>query len=214
MISDGRESVTEQFIRPRRTGMALRLLGLLPLIFFAARLIEYVWIARTPEQILWCCHISNLILGVGLLSLHPRSIRIASLWIIVGVPPWALDMVMTGLITPVSILSHLGGALVALVALRRFRVTGFDWAPALLYFLVLQQLTRLLTDPGPLTNVNVAHFAYGPWKDLIGNYWLYILVNSSLAALVLVILESALRQLFPAKYADCQSKKQKAGGSD
>jgi hypothetical protein len=172
-------------------------LGALPLIFFAARAVEYVWIARTPEQILWCCHISNLLLGLGILFHHRRSVRIAALWILVGLPPWALDMVVTGLITPVSLLSHLGGAAIALVALRRVGVTGRDWLPALLYFLVLQQLTRQLTVPGPLTNVNVAHFAYGPWKDLITTYWLYIIVNSTLAALLLLILERLLRTIFP-----------------
>ena len=123
----------------------LRWLGALPLIFFAARVVEYVWIARTPEQILWCCHISNLLLGLGLLFHHRRSVRIAALWILVGLPPWALDMVLTGLITPVSLLSHLGGAVIALVALRRVGVSGRDWLPALVYFLLLQQLTRLLT---------------------------------------------------------------------
>ena len=177
-----------------------RWIGLLPLIFFGLRLVEYVWIARTPEQILWCCHISNLLLGIGILARHPRSIRISALWILVGLPPWALDMLLTGLITPVSLRSHLGGAIIAIVALNRVRVTGHDWFPALLYFIVLQQLSRILTVPGPLTNVNVAHFAYGPWKDLITNYWLYIIVNSILAAMLLALLERSLRRIFPAGY--------------
>jgi hypothetical protein len=194
---DGRAIAEGMAIVPRRLRLDFRWVGMLPVIFFAARFVEYVWIAQTPEQILWCCHVSNLTLGIGILAQHPRSIRISSLWILVGLPPWALDMVLSGLITPVSILSHLGGAVVALVALQRVRVSGSDWWPALFYFLVLQQLSRILTVPGPLTNVNVAHFAYGPWKDLITIYWLYILVNSILAALLLLTLERILRRVFP-----------------
>jgi hypothetical protein len=157
--------------------------------------IEYVWMARTPEQILWCCHLSNLGLAVGLVLRRPSWIRMTSLWLIIGLPPWLIDMLMTGLMTPVSIFSHFGGALVALFALRRIGLPTGSWRPALLYFLVLQQLTRLLTTPGPYTNVNVAHFAYGPWKDLFQPYWVYLLANTLLVALCLWLLESGLRWL-------------------
>ncbi|MEY4168778.1 MAG: hypothetical protein RIR52_2602 [Acidobacteriota bacterium] len=174
-----------------------RWLGSLPILFFAIRVIEYVWIAGTPEQILWCCHVSNLLLGIGMIRRHPRTIRVASLWLLVGLPPWLFDMVISGLVTPVSVLSHLGGALVALLALHRFRPTGRDWLPALLFFVTLQQVTRLLTVPSPLTNVNVAHFAYGPFRDTVPYYWLYIVVNSLLAGIILLVVERLVCLLFP-----------------
>lgn len=179
----------------------LRWLGLLPLAFFIARFIEYVWVAKTPEQVLWCCHLSNLLLAGGLFFQRPRLIRIAALWLLLGFPPWALDMFLTGLVTPVSVLSHLGGALIALAALHRTGVTGRDWPPALLAFVTIQQLTRLLTVPGPLTNVNVAHFAYGPWRELITSYWLYLVVNSILAGIALWLIERMLRAIFPVRPA-------------
>lgn len=170
-------------------------LGLLALLFFLARVIEYVWVARTPEQILWCCHLSNLGLALGIALWRPSWIRLTSLWLIIGLPPWLIDMVMTGLVTPVSVFSHLGGGLVALFALRRVGLPAGTWRPALLYFLLLQQLTRLLTEPGPYTNVNVAHFAYGPWKDLFQPYWVYLVANTLLVALSLWLLERLLRWL-------------------
>lgn len=174
-----------------------RWLGFLPLAFFGARVVEYVWIAGTPEQILWCCHLSNLLLAGGLFLERPRLVRIAALWLLIGLPPWVLDMLLTRLITPVSLLSHLGGTLVALLALQRVRVTGRDWFPGLLCFLITQQVTRLLTPAGPLTNVNVAHFAYGPWQSLFSSYWLYILINTILAAGGLWLLERLLAAVFP-----------------
>jgi hypothetical protein len=174
----------------QRSGLAL-----LPFLFFLARVIEYVWFAGTPEQILWCCHLSNLGLALGLVLWRPLWIRLTSLWLIIGLPPWLIDMVMTGLVTPVSILSHFGGGLVALFMLRHVGLPAGTWRPALLYFLLVQQLTRLLTEPGPYTNVNVAHFAYGPWKDLFQPYWVYLLANTLLVALSLWSLERGLRWL-------------------
>ncbi len=181
---------------PHRQGLPLdikfRLLALLPLLFFVARVIEYVVIAHTPEQILWCCHVSNLLLAVGLASASPRIIRIAVIWLLLGIPPWVLDMVMTGLITPISIFTHLGSAALSLVAIRVVGMKSGAWLQSLLYFIILQQLTRLATVPGPYTNVNVAHFAYGPLKDIFTKYWIYLLVNSLIVALALWLIERLL----------------------
>lgn len=171
------------------------LLALLPFLFFLARVIEYVWIAGTPEQILWCCHLSNLGLALGLALWRPSWIRLTSLWLIIGLPPWLIDMIMTGLVTPVSIFSHFGGGLVALFVLRHVGLPAGTWRPALLYFLLLQQLTRLLTEPGSYTNVNVAHFAYGPWKEIFQPYWVYLFVSTLLVALSLWLLERVLRRV-------------------
>jgi hypothetical protein len=176
---------------------AFRWTGLLPLAFFAARVAEYAVIAKTPEQILWCCHISNLLLAIGISAGSAYLIRVSIFWLILGLPPWILDMVMTKLITPVSIFSHLGGFLMALVAIRRVGAKRGSWISSLIYFLILQQVTRLLTEPGPYTNVNVAHFAYGPWQGLFESYWKYWIVNSALAALLLYLIEVALLRLFP-----------------
>lgn len=174
-----------------------RLLGILPLLFFLARVVEYAVVAKTPEQILWCCHISNLLLAAGMFLANPFLIRIAVFWLILGLPPWILDMVVSRLITPVSIFSHLGGFVMATIAIRHVGAKRGSWFPSLVYFLVLQQISRLLTEPTPYTNVNVAHFAYGPWKDLFASYWKYWVVNTVLAMLTLAIIEWVLLRLFP-----------------
>lgn len=176
--------------------LRFRLLGILPLSFFLARVIEYLIIAKTPEQILWSCHISNLLLAIGMFLVHPLMIRIAVFWLILGVPPWIIDMVVSRLITPVSIFSHLGGVVMALVALRQVRAVRGSWRYSLIYFLVLQQITRALTVPGPYTNVNVAHFAYGPWQHLFNSYWKYWVVNTALVAVTLWLMDWALAKLF------------------
>ncbi len=174
-----------------------RLLGLLPLLFFLARVIEYVIIAKTPEQILWSCHISNLLLAVGLFAAQPWLIRLAAFWQLIGLPLWAMDMALTGLVTTVSVFSHLGGVAVSLYALRQVRAARGSWVPALVFFLVLQQLTRWLTAPTPYSNVNVAHFAYGPWQHWFVNYGSYWLANTALAIVSLWLIEFILLCVFP-----------------
>ena len=189
-------STKEQSIQDWRTER-FRLLGFAPLLFFLARVIEYLVVAKTPEQILWSCHISNLMLAIGMFFAQPFLIRIAVFWLILGLPPWILDMVVTKLITPVSIFSHLGGFVIAIIAIRQVGAKQGSWFPSLIYFLVLQQITRLLTKPGPYTNVNVAHFAYGPWQGLFASYWKYWVVNTALTMAILGIIDFILAKVFP-----------------
>ncbi len=181
--------------------LRFRLLGFLPLCFYIARAIEYIIVARTPEQMLWSCHVSNLMLAAGLFMGNPFLIRVASFWQILGVPPWILATTMEHAwlkpVTLISIFSHVGGCVVAIIAIRRVGAKRGSWIPSLVYFVILQQVTRLLTVPGPYTNVNVAHFAYGPMKDWFASYWTYWLANTSAVALTLIVIEFILLRLFP-----------------
>lgn len=176
--------------------LRFRLLGVLPLLFFVTRAIEYAVIAKTPEQILWSCHVSNLLLAFGMFLANPFLIRVAVFWLILGVPPWIIDMVSSHLITPVSIFSHLGGFIVAIVAIRQVGAKLWSWIPSLIYFVILQQITRLVTAPTDYTNVNVAHFAYNHWV-LFSSYWKYWVVNTALAAATRFIIGLVLLWLFP-----------------
>jgi hypothetical protein len=180
-----------------------RLLGLLPLCFFIARAIQYVAIAKTPEQMLWSCHVSNLMLAAGMFLGNPLLIRIAVFWQILGLPPWiyanTVESLWTKPETLVSIFSHLGGSIVAIIAIREIGAKRWSWVSSLIYFVILQQITRLVTDPGPYTNVNVAHFAYGPMKDWFAVYWKYWVVNTSVVAMTLILLEFVFLWLFPTK---------------
>src|SRR5262245_28387486 len=171
-----------------------RLLGFLPLLFFTARVVEYIQVG-TPSHILWSCHVSNLLLAVGMFMANPFLIRIAAFWLILGLIPWLADMFFTGIIEPVSVFSHLGGFVMAMVAVRRVRMRRWIWVPSMIYFLVLQQVTRFTTLPD--ANINVAHYAYGPWKDLFGSYWKYWLVDTAILCATLWVIELALLRIFP-----------------
>jgi hypothetical protein len=190
-------NTNEAILIPPWQTLRFRLLGLLPLGFFIARAIEYMIVAKTPEQMLWSCHVSNLMLAAGMFMGNPFLIRVAVFWLILGVPPWFIDMVWSNQITAVRVFSHLGGFIVSMVAIRRVGAKRGIWIPSLIYFVILQQITRLFTDPGPYTNVNVAHFAYGPMKDWFTSYWTYWAANTAAVAALLIILEFVLLRLFP-----------------
>jgi hypothetical protein len=193
----------EAILIPPWQTLRFRLLGFLPLCFYIARAIEYMVVAKTPEQMLWSCHVSNLMLAAGLFMGNPFLIRVAAFWQILGLPPWVLATTMENawfeLRTLVSIFSHLGGCTVAIIAIRQVGAKRGSWIPSLIYFVILQQVTRLLTVPGPYSNVNVAHFAYGPMKDWFASYWTYLLANTSAVALLLIVIEFVLRWLFPTR---------------
>lgn len=192
-------NTNEAILTPPWQTLRFRLLGFLPLCFFLARAVEYMVVAKTPEQMLWSCHISNLMLAAGLFMGNPFLIRVAVFWLILGVPPWIIDMVWSNQFIAVRIFSHLGGFIVAIVAIRQVGAKRGVWIPSLIYFVILQQITRLATDPGPYTNVNVAHFAYGPMQDWFASYWLYWVANTSAVAMTLIIIEFVLLRLFPTR---------------
>lgn len=202
-MSTGEATLSAETVPPWQT-LRFRLLGILPLLFFLARVIEYVFKSKTPEQILWSCHISNLMMVAGIVLCKPWLIRIAAFWQILGLPPWIIDMLVSKLVTPVSIFSHLGGCAVALTALWIVGAKRGSWFPSLIYFLILQQITRLLTEPGPYTNVNVAHFAYGGMKNWFDPYpyWIYWLANTAVLAVALWIMDWVLAKLFPPREAE------------
>lgn len=183
-----------KLLPPQPFSLRFRLLGLIPLFFFIVRLVDYVWWG-TPSHIWWSCHVANLTLALGMFVGNLRLMRLAILWLILGLPPWVLDMVVTKIVWPSSLLTHLGGALFALFVLAKVRMVRGGWWLALLWFVILQLLSRWLTDPK--YNVNAAFHGYGQTKDWFSSYWRYWLANTALAGALLCALEWACARIFP-----------------
>ncbi|HJY77989.1 MAG TPA: hypothetical protein VKE95_15240 [Burkholderiales bacterium] len=173
-------------------------LALAPLSFFVAYLAAALQ-NGTGADSLWMCHVSNLILAAGIAGRWPRVIGLAVCWIVVGIPLWLYDMVQTGEVTVVSVLSHLGGLAFGMYALRRVRISYNPWLPALVVYLVVQQACRWFT-PAEL-NVNLAHRAYEGWDRLPGGYAAYWLGLTLTGAMALWATGRALIVLFPERHA-------------
>ena len=162
-----------------------RLLGLLPLLFFGARLVELTSQGKAAH-ILWICHTSNLLIALGIFLCQIEFVRISVLWLIIGIPLWPFDILRTGVIEITSIGTHYLGLLVGLLVLKQHKMGKHSWAYALIWYLFLQQIARIFT-PSEL-NVNLAHSAYPGWDKIFPNYWQYWLFITACAALSLWVI--------------------------
>jgi hypothetical protein len=165
--------------------------GVLALGLFAQKLV-HDWPLGLAANNLWLCHLGNLALGVALLLRWPLLARVAVLWILAGLPIWLIDVAFTRSTTVASVLSHVGGAALAVVVLsgRGWAAQRRDWLVAWAGFLAAQQLARALTPPE--LNVNVAHAVHPSARAWFDAYPPYALFIAALAALVLWLLHAGL----------------------
>jgi hypothetical protein len=171
-----------------------RLIGVLPVILFITRLIQYIQIG-TPDWIAANCHVANLMLGAGMIFGAQLLIRVAAIRLIIGLPMWVSDAVVSRELWLLSIYSHVGGFLIALYAIRKMRVTGKSWLPALVWFAFLQMVTRYTTAPE--LNINIAHFPYALVEGWFPNYWTFWPICLIVTTAIVWIVEFMLLTLYP-----------------
>ncbi|HVQ36118.1 MAG TPA: hypothetical protein VMS31_01200 [Pyrinomonadaceae bacterium] len=185
----------------------LRWLSLLPLTFFGAQAIHY-WEINQLGHMLWMCNIGNLLLSIGLFLGEVILIRVAVIWMVPGVVVWALYVVPTwgmlltgdasfgqffGVLS--SSLAHLGGFSVGMLALQKVRMDKRAWLYAVIWYFVVQLLSRLLT-PAEM-NVNLAHRIQDGWEQSLSSYWKFWLCLTLMVGLCLWILGFVLSILWP-----------------
>lgn len=171
-----------------------QLIGLAPLLIFIYRLLQY-YDEGTPDWIMANCNITLVMLAVGMLAFRQMPIRVATIWLTIGVPMWLIDAWVTQVLWVASILSHLGGWLLGLFALRRVRVDGRSWLPAAAWFFLWQVVTRLTTRPD--LNVNIAHTPYEFTKDWFASYWQFWPVCALVVLLLTWLVERGLIRYYP-----------------
>ncbi len=177
----------------------VRLLGLAPLLFFSARFLRFSLMGE-PGHVLWLCHFNNLALGVGLLLGSAWWVRLSAPWLAFGLPLWLWNISVFGADDLTTFGTHVGGALVGLLALSRVGAARRDWVWALGWYLLLQAVSRWLTPPA--WNVNLAHGIYFGWEELFGDYAIYWLGTTLLAAGGLWLANWLFRRLWPASGPD------------
>ena len=173
---------------------SLRLLGLAPLAFFVLHAHYHVG-QETAGHLLWVCTLSNLLLSLGLLLNLPVLIRVAAMWLILGLPLWALDLYEQAMWPVSTFLTHLGGLAVGLLGLTRVRAARRLWAYGFVWYLGLQLAARLLTRSE--LNVNLAHEVHGGWGTLFDSYWKFSIFMGLVVAALLWLTSLAMLKLFP-----------------
>jgi len=175
----------------------LRLLGLFPLIFFLAQFVHY-WRINELGNMLWMCNIGNLILAMGLFLEKPVLIRLAAIWTLPGLVVWFIYVVLTWGVFLSSTLAHVGGIIVAMIALRHYGMDRTAWRWAFGWYFVVQLASRFLT-PAEL-NVNLAHAVQAGWA--FQSYWTFWLVLTATTIVGLWLCGLLLWRIWPATRED------------
>ena len=171
-----------------------RLAGLIPLLIFAYRLAQYLSVG-TPDWIMYNCHLSTLLLALAMFGGWVLGLRIAAIWLVVGLPLWLIDAWVIQELWIASIVSHLGGFLLALYVSQRVRANGRSWLPALGWFLFWQLVTRYTTAPA--LNINIAHSPYAVCARWFSYYWSFWPVCAAGVGLLAWSAERGLTWLYP-----------------
>jgi hypothetical protein len=93
-----------------------------------------------------------------------------------------------------SVLAHVGGLLVGLLALARVRIDRRTWLHAFIWYLFMQQLCRLITPAA--MNVNISHKVYEGWEGRF-NYWQFWLLTTLIIAGLLWLIVAVCAKLWP-----------------
>ncbi|MBI5517873.1 MAG: hypothetical protein HY909_29145 [Deltaproteobacteria bacterium] len=108
-----------------------------------------------PEDLLWMCNVSALLVGVGLARGAPGPLSIGLSWLATGTPLWLADLLGGGELVPTTLLTH--GVAFGLGLWGASRLpwpAGSAWR-SLAAMAALQQLCRWVTPPR--ANINIAH---------------------------------------------------------
>ena len=173
----------------------LRLLGLLPLIFFLAQGVHY-WKINQLGNVLWMCNIGNLLLAVGLFLEKPVVVRLAAIWTIPGLVIWILYVVLVWTVFLSSALAHVGGLAVGMFALSKYGMDRISWRWAFGWYLALQIASRYFTSPE--LNVNLAHAIQPGWEQTFHSYWSFWFVLTILTLAGLWLMALLLWRIWPA----------------
>jgi hypothetical protein len=170
------------------TTTRLRLLGLLSVGFFAVHAAGY-FLRGEPYEVLWCCTVANLGIGVALLTGSPRLNAIGLCWLVYGNGLWLADVVVSRHLIPTSILIHIGGPLISFFALRRLGWPRRTYVAATLALMGLQLFSRVTTPPQK--NINVAFGLPAGFEWMFPNYPAYYAVMLAIALAVFFATERA-----------------------
>ena len=170
----------------------LKSAGLAGITFFLVHAFGLI-LTDSYHHLLWSCHLGCLLVGFGLLLPNARIYAVGGAWMVLGVPLWLLNVVVTGEFMPTSFLSHIGGLMLAIFGVRQLGIPRFTWLVATMSLLGLGILTRLLTPA--VDNINLAFKVWSGWEKVFPSYFWYICMMMVLAALVFFLFEKLSLQV-------------------
>lgn len=168
--------------------------GFAGIAFFLAHAIWHYFDGDIRNAI-WACHCATLLIGIGALVRNADLVGIGSLWLVIGIPLWLYYLLKGGRFYPTSVLTHGGGAIVALLVLRRLRWPRGAWWKAVAALTVLVVLSRLLT-PSDL-NVNLVFRIAEPSSRGADSPVLLSCLMAAVISVTFFVADRVLRRVFP-----------------
>jgi hypothetical protein len=179
----------------------LRMIGILPLMFFLAQFVHYLRVDQLGH-LLWMCNIGNLLLAIGLFWGNRRLTRVAIIWTVPGLFVWFIYVVLAWGVFFTSTLAHVGGLIVGMFVLRQIGMDRGTWLFAFGWYLLLQLLSRIFTAAD--LNVNLAHRIQPGWEQRFGSYWEFWLVLTIVIAITLWVVEILFRSIWPVRLVQAE----------
>lgn len=179
---------------PELLSPRLRLIGILPLLFFLAQTVHY-WRYGGLGNLAWMCNVGNLLLAIGIFLEHRELIRAAAIWTIPGLGIWFWYVWLEGSTSPSSTMAHVGGLAVGLFVLRRVRMDHTAWVYAFVWYLFMQAVSRSATSPE--LNVNLVYRIQPGWDGLFSSFWKFWIVLTTAVVVVLWLIGLTLSWIWP-----------------
>ncbi len=177
--------------------MKNRYFGIIPLFTFIYASVVCL-IEGEAGRILWICNISTLIQGVGMLWHRTRWVWIGTMWLIIGLPLWAVDGLLHDLVfTPQAIMMHVGCSLLGLAFLWREESVRNSWWQAYVILLILYAPSRLFVDPA--LNVNLSSSIHPMSAGLFSNYNQYFIITNISFIISLYLVDVLIKHLLARK---------------
>lgn len=148
----------------------LRVLGTLALAFFAIHAANHLRRGE-PHDLMWICNLAPLVLGIGCVEESALLGALPFLWLSFGTPLWLLDISTGGELIVTAILTHVGGLVVSIGAVRLLGMPNGSWYKAAGVLAGIVGVSRLLTPRE--YNVNLSHSVWAGWESYFPNYGIY-----------------------------------------
>lgn len=123
-------------------------------------------------DLLWACDVAMPLLALGCFARRPQAAVTAFLFLLYGTPMWLLDVVAGGRMVITSPLIHIGGLVVAYLAVRTLGWPPRSWMVASAASLALLGLSRMVTPPR--FNVNMVFAVYEGWTKYFPSHTIYL----------------------------------------
>ena len=180
----------------------LRSLAVVPAFCWSMNLIYNLTITRDLGVMMWLCHVTTLMLTVGLALGLPGPIRMAAIFATIDLPVWLISVLATHVTGRVSILTHVCVPTVAWIAMSQVRMDRRSLLShvgvGFLYFGGVQLLSRLVTAEH--LNVNLV---YRPYDFLTAGASVRMEMYWGVTAALLMVLYAGgvllFRAVFPMK---------------